>query len=387
MIATRLAVAETFCYPRRMTILPQAKKTLRSAHPAPAVKIDAASEMRRLCQLDDADGVMALLRQLGVKTDTEIAHGRTPIVFAIASDAPNVFKKLVAKDGAGRKRGLGARLYGGNTPAHLCCHIPSGFADNVAAFAPKCLAAAIAIDPLLAMRLTEDRRSTLATAATCPDPAPFEILVASLARAVSNGSVPEEAARHELSVAAARAVEHSGGTPQQCLAKLNALSIAGLDWRSIVDPATGASLLGLTLPAEGRGQRQHIGLPLLAHGADPMGSALTRDGAEVSCIEAILSDPLISILAPSLSLHALSALDGDKFSEIFAEAPQADLLRSMCSQLRSLASPLAATGALISVFDIERVSARLSKIAADKEAATLAECIPNSRRSMAPKNL
>lgn len=370
-----------------MTILPQAKKTLRSAHPAPAVKIDAASEMRRLCQLDDADGVMALLRQLGVKTDTEIAHGRTPIVFAIASDAPNVFKKLVAKDGAGRKRGLGARLYGGNTPAHLCCHIPSGFADNVAAFAPKCLAAAIAIDPLLAMRLTEDRRSTLATAATCPDPAPFEILVASLARAVSNGSVPEEAARHELSVAAARAVEHSGGTPQQCLAKLNALSIAGLDWRSIVDPATGASLLGLTLPAEGRGQRQHIGLPLLAHGADPMGSALTRDGAEVSCIEAILSDPLISILALSLSLHALSALDGDKFSEIFAEAPQADLLRSMCSQLRSLASPLAATGALISVFDIERVSARLSKIAADKEAATLAECIPNSRRSMAPKNL
>lgn len=220
-----------------------------------------------------------------------------------------------------------------------------------------------------------------------PDPSSFTTLVASLARAVADGSVSPEAARHELSLAAAIAVIFSSA-PQECLTKLNALSIAGLDWRTIFDPASGKSLLGLIFPTNGSG-KQEVGIALLAQGADPMGafSIPTHDKQEISCIETIMSDPLIWIITPSLSLAALIALDDESFTQIFADAGQADRLRNMCLQLSSLVWPLAVVGASISAGDTERVVARLSKITADKEAAAIAECIPGARRSMSPKGL
>ena len=353
---------------------------LSKLHPAhdflaiPSPTIDVALEMARLCRLDDVDGVLAFLRTLGAKPDTEIANGRIPVLFAIAADAPEVFKKLIAMDGRGRKRGLGARLYGGNTPAHLCCNIPRGLLVGGGLFAPKCLAASIAMDPLLAMRLNEDLGSVLASASLCPDSGPFEMLVQSLAKAVGDGSASSKDVVDLCCKAAIVVVRHALGGPQACLAKLSSLSFAGLDWRSITDPKTGSSMLGITLPGGGYGGygQQALGCALLAEGADPMGPALTAARDILPCIDVILRDQLIWIQAPGLSLAAPLSLADHAFAERFGDPLQTELLRDMCSYLSAI-SPAGANQVLL----------RLAKI----EAAAIAECVPASRGFKAPKSL
>ena len=337
--------------------------------------IDVALKMRRLCVLDDVGGVLAFLRTLGAKPDTEIANGQIPVLFAIAADAPKVFKKLIAMDGRGRRRGLGARLHGGYTPAHLCCNIPRGLLASAGAFAPKCLAASIEMDPLLAMRANEERGSLLATASLTPDPSPFKLLVESLAEAVANGSAPSTDVVDLCRKAAVALVRHTrGGGPQERLAKLGSLSAAGLDWRSITDPETGSSMLGATLPGGGYGGHGQpaLGSALLAQGADPMGPALTAGGSILPCIDVILGDQLIWAQAPGLSLAAHLSLADPAFAERFGDPRQADLLRDMCSYL-SGASPGSANQVLF----------RLAKI----EAAAIAECVPAARVFKAPKSL
>ena len=185
-----------------------------------------------LCAKDDGVGVKELLIDQGVVVANEISHSRYAIESAYEADAVECFKAIDGLARAqGSKRGaIHQRLWGGQTPAMRCC-LHSDASENGRG-APKCLAWILEREPLIALSKDEEMRSALDWAAMSPDPAPFKLLLSSLALAREQGLTTAGAIQQAASKAAFHAVPTTKD-PDACMELLDSLAQVGVDWRAL----------------------------------------------------------------------------------------------------------------------------------------------------------
>ena len=274
---------------------------------------DLGKALARRCAEDDARAVVELLARRGLRPSAEIGAGLTAIEIAIHADAPKTFEALLKADKAAGGPGIKARLWGGSTPAHRCARWQAP-EDEIDRGSPKCLAAALGMDPEGALRLNEAGLSTLHEAARGPSAECFRLaLGGACAGARARGWGDFELARH-LNQAAFCAVRAKLG-PKELVARLDALDERGGSWRQALDE-NGSSVL-----ARAASSSQEEALALLGAGADPM-SPMSLDELwftrqTLPCALAFSRfDMMLWMASPSLARGLLASLDDEKLASL-----------------------------------------------------------------------
>lgn len=244
--------------------------------------------MERLCERDDAPGVLRFLARQDARTWHELTHSAYPIDYAIESDAPRVFEALIdlsltPEDDGG---GLSQRLWGGQIPIHRCAYLSDG--ESLERSALKCLGVILRRDPAMALARDEEGRGALDWAAMNRRPDAFNTLVESLADSVMKGIVSAEDAKAVAEQASFCLVVYPH-QPEKRLEQLESLQTLGLDWRQ-ARTTEGQSLLGRCLKPISYNSWD---------GADAMAALLIQAGADLSapCIKE--SAPFTAKKAPS----------------------------------------------------------------------------------------